>query len=152
QLEPPTGAGARARGHRHQRARHDRLPHGVRAGHDVHDHLRPGLLEPATEGARRSLGAPHQLLEPVGRTVMAHLVTAVIKPLKLEEVKDALRASGVLGLSVSEIQGYGRQGGKTETFRGSEYSIDFVPKVRLEVIVESAKASAVVELIATTAR
>jgi nitrogen regulatory protein P-II 1 len=83
---------------------------------------------------------------------MAHLVTAVIKPHKLEEVKDALRASGVLGLSVSEIQGYGRQGGKTETFRGSEYSIDFVPKVRLEIIVESAKAPAVVELIATTAR
>jgi nitrogen regulatory protein P-II 1 len=83
---------------------------------------------------------------------MAHLVTAVIKPHKLEEVKDALRASGVLGLSVSEIQGYGRQGGKTETFRGSEYSIDFVPKVRLEIIVESSKAPAVVELIATTAR
>jgi len=83
---------------------------------------------------------------------MAHLVTAVIKPHKLEEVKDALRASGVLGLSVSEIQGYGRQGGKTETFRGSEYSIDFVPKVRLEIIVESSKAAAVVELIATTAR
>jgi len=83
---------------------------------------------------------------------MAHLVTAVIKPYKLEEVKDALRAAGVLGLSVSEIQGYGRQGGKTETFRGSEYSIDFVPKVRLEVIVESSKAPEVVELIATTAR
>ncbi len=83
---------------------------------------------------------------------MAHLVTAVIKPHKLEEVKDALRASGVLGLSVSEIQGYGRQGGKTETFRGSEYSIDFVPKVRLEVLVESSKAPAVVELIAETAR
>jgi nitrogen regulatory protein P-II 1 len=83
---------------------------------------------------------------------MAHLVTAVIKPHKLEEVKDALRAAGVLGLSVSEIQGYGRQGGKTETFRGSEYSIDFVPKVRLEVIVESSKAASVVELICTTAR
>jgi nitrogen regulatory protein P-II 1 len=83
---------------------------------------------------------------------MAHLVTAVIKPYKLEEVKEALRAAGVLGLSVSEIQGYGRQGGKTETFRGSEYSIDFVPKVRLEVIVESSKAAEVVELIATTAR
>jgi nitrogen regulatory protein P-II 1 len=83
---------------------------------------------------------------------MAHLVTAVIKPYKLEEVKEALRAAGVLGLSVSEIQGYGRQGGKTETFRGSEYSIDFVPKVRLEIIVESSKASSVVELISTTAR
>ena len=83
---------------------------------------------------------------------MAHLVTAVIKPHTLEEVKDALRAAGVLGLSVSEIQGYGRQGGKTETFRGSEYSIDFVPKVRLEVLVESSKAPAVVDLIAESAR
>jgi nitrogen regulatory protein P-II 1 len=83
---------------------------------------------------------------------MAHLVTAVIKPHKLEEVKEALRAAGVLGLSVSEIQGYGRQGGKTETFRGSEYSIDFVPKVRLEVLVESDKAPSVVDPIAETAR
>ena len=83
---------------------------------------------------------------------MAHLVTAVIKPHKLEEVKDALRAAGVLGLSVSELQGYGRQGGKTETFRGSEYAIDFVPKVRLEVICRSDKASAVVDLITESAR
>ena len=81
---------------------------------------------------------------------MAHLVTAVIKPHKLEEVKDALRAAGVLGLSVSELQGYGRQGGKTETFRGSEYAIDFVPKVRLEVICQSDKAAAVVDLITET--
>jgi nitrogen regulatory protein P-II 1 len=83
---------------------------------------------------------------------MAHLVTAVIKPHKLEEVKEALRAAGILGLSVSELQGYGRQGGKTETFRGSEYAIDFVPKVRLEVIVESDKASSVVDLITESAR
>ena len=61
---------------------------------------------------------------------MAHLVTAIIKPFKLEEVKDALRSAGVLGLTVSEVQGYGRQGGKTETFRGSEYTVDFVPKVK----------------------
>jgi nitrogen regulatory protein P-II 1 len=83
---------------------------------------------------------------------MAHLVTAVIKPHKLEEVRDALRNAGVLGLSVSEIQGYGRQGGKTETFRGSEYTVDFVPKVRLEILVESAKAGEVVDLITEAAR
>jgi nitrogen regulatory protein P-II 1 len=83
---------------------------------------------------------------------MAHLVTAIIKPYKLEEVKEALRGAGVLGLSVTEIQGYGRQGGKTETFRGSEYAIDFVPKVRLEVLVESDKAAGIVDLIADTAR
>jgi len=83
---------------------------------------------------------------------MAHLVTAIIKPHKLEEVKDALRGAGVLGLSVGEIQGYGRQGGKTETFRGAEYTVDFVPKVRIEVVVPSDRAEATVELIADAAR
>jgi nitrogen regulatory protein P-II 1 len=83
---------------------------------------------------------------------MAHLVTAVIKPHKLEEVRDALRNAGVFGLSVSEIQGYGRQGGKTETFRGTEYTVDFVPKVRLEILVESSKAAAVVDLVTEAAR
>src|SRR5437763_16605293 len=71
---------------------------------------------------------------------MPHLVTAIIKPFKLEEVKEALRGAGVLGLTVSEVQGYGRQGGKSEVFRGSEYRVDFVPKVRLEVLGESAQA------------
>jgi nitrogen regulatory protein P-II 1 len=83
---------------------------------------------------------------------MAHLVTAVIKPHKLEEVKDALRAAGIAGLSVSELQGYGRQGGKTETFRGSEYTLDFVPKVKIEVVVASADVDMVVDLISDTAR
>jgi nitrogen regulatory protein P-II 1 len=83
---------------------------------------------------------------------MAHLITAVIKPHKLEEVKEALRAAGVLGLSVSELQGYGREGGKTETFRGSEYTVEFVPKVRLEVVVTSTDAEKVVDLITEAAR
>jgi nitrogen regulatory protein P-II 1 len=83
---------------------------------------------------------------------MAHLVTAVIKPFKLEEVKEALRSAGVLGLTVSEIQGYGRQGGKTEAFRGSEYKIDFVPKVMIEVLVESGEVDKVLEIIGTSAR
>ena len=83
---------------------------------------------------------------------MAHLVTAVIKPHKLDEVKAALQAAGVHGLSVSEMQGYGRQGGKTETFRGSEYTVEFVPKVRIEVLVASGEADRVVALIADTAR
>jgi nitrogen regulatory protein P-II 1 len=68
---------------------------------------------------------------------MTHLITAVIKPHKLEEVKDALRVAGALGLTVSEVQGYGRQGGKTESFRGSEYKVEFVPKVKVEVLVSS---------------
>ena len=83
---------------------------------------------------------------------MAHLVTAIIKPHMLEDVRTALRNAGVLGLSVTEIQGYGRQGGKTETFRGSEYTVDFVPKVRVEVIVPSGQADAIVDLIADAAR
>lgn len=83
---------------------------------------------------------------------MPSLVTAIIKPHKLEEVKDALRAAEVLGLTVTEVQGYGRQGGKTETFRGSEYTIDFVPKIRLDVIVDSEEAEKIVQLIADTAR
>ena len=83
---------------------------------------------------------------------MAHLVTAIIKPFKLEDVKNALRSADVLGLTVSEAQGYGRQGGKSETFRGSEYSIDFVPKVRVEVLCDSESVDAVVEIIATAAR
>ena len=83
---------------------------------------------------------------------MAHLVTAVIKPFKLEEVKEALRGAGVLGLTVSEVQGYGRQGGKSETFRGSEYTIDFVPKVKVEVICDSADVDSIIEVIATSAK
>jgi len=83
---------------------------------------------------------------------MAHLVTAIIKPFKLDEVKDALRGAGILGLTVSEVQGYGRQGGKTETFRGAEYTVDFVPKVRVEAIVESSDVEKVFDLIASAAR
>jgi nitrogen regulatory protein P-II 1 len=83
---------------------------------------------------------------------MPHLVTAIIKPFKLEEVKDALRGAGVLGLTVSEVQGYGRQGGKTEQFRGSEYKIDFVPKVKIEVLVESGQVDKIIDLIAGAAR
>ena len=83
---------------------------------------------------------------------MAHLVTAIVKPHKLEDVKEALRASGALGLTVSEVQGYGRQGGKTETFRGSEYKVDFVPKVRIEVVVASSDVEKTMELIGDAAR
>jgi nitrogen regulatory protein PII len=83
---------------------------------------------------------------------MAHLVTAIIKPFKLEEVKEALRGAGVLGLTVSEVQGYGRQGGKSETFRGSEYTIDFVPKVKVEVICDTPDVDKIIDLIATSAK
>jgi len=83
---------------------------------------------------------------------MPHLVTAIVKPFKLEEVKEALRGAGVLGLTVSEVQGYGRQGGKTETFRGNEYKVDFVPKVKVEVLVETSMVDKVIDLVAASAR
>ena len=82
---------------------------------------------------------------------MAHLVTAIIKPFRLDDVRDALRAAGIQGLSVSEIQGYGRQGGKTETFRGSEYRVDYIPKLRIEVLVPSDRADEIVGVISSTA-
>ena len=79
-------------------------------------------------------------------------IEAIIKPFKLEEVKEALRSAGVLGLTVSEIQGYGRQGGKTEAFRGSEYQVDFVPKVMIEVLVETGDVDKVIEIVGNAAR
>jgi nitrogen regulatory protein PII len=83
---------------------------------------------------------------------MPYLVTAIIKPFKLEEVKEALRGAGLVGLTVSEVQGYGRQGGKTETFRGNEYKMEFVPKVKVEVLVESTDVDKVIDLISASAR
>lgn len=82
---------------------------------------------------------------------MPSLVTAIIKPFKLEEVRTALQSVGVLGLTVTEVQGYGRQGGKTETFRGSEYKVEFVPKVKIELLVPSSEVENVIALIAQTA-
>ena len=83
------------------------------------------------------------------------LVTAIIKPHQLEEVKEALEAYGISGMTVSEASGYGRQRGHSEIYRGAEYTVDFVPKVRLEVLVEDLDASSVVDVIvraATTGR
>ncbi len=79
------------------------------------------------------------------------LITAVIKPFKLDDVKDALKAIGIAGLTVSEVRGFGRQGGHTETYRGAEYQIDFVPKVSLTVVVDDAQADQVVETITSAA-
>ena len=66
------------------------------------------------------------------------LITAVIKPFKLEEVKEALKKAGVQGMTVSEVQGFGRQSGHTEVYRGAEYTVDFVPKVKLEILADDA--------------
>ncbi len=83
---------------------------------------------------------------------MLHLVTAVIKPHKLDDVKEALKGVGVQGLTVSEVKGFGRQGGHTETYRGAEYTIDFVPKVKVEIVVGTDDAEKVAEAIAAAAQ
>jgi nitrogen regulatory protein P-II 1 len=79
------------------------------------------------------------------------LVTAVIKPFKLDEVKEALETFGVHGLTVAEVSGYGRQRGHTEVYRGAEYTVDFVPKVRLDVVVGDDDAKDVVDVIVKAA-
>src|SRR5881398_1698487 len=80
------------------------------------------------------------------------LVTAIIKPFKLEEVKVALENLGIQGLTVSEVSGFGRQRGHTEVYRGAEYTVDLVPKVRVDVLVDNADATDVVEVVVKAAQ
>jgi nitrogen regulatory protein PII len=80
------------------------------------------------------------------------LVIAVIKPFKLEEVREALTSIGVQGLMVSEVKGYGRQSGHTEIYRGAEYVVNFVPKIKLELVVPDAVLPAVIDTLSTTAK
>ncbi|MGY5127896.1 P-II family nitrogen regulator [Streptomyces nigrescens] len=80
------------------------------------------------------------------------LITAVIKPHRLDEVKDALQAFGVHGLTITEASGYGRQRGHTEVYRGAEYTVDLVPKIRIEVLVEDADADELTDVIVKAAR
>jgi nitrogen regulatory protein P-II 1 len=79
-------------------------------------------------------------------------VEAIIKPYKLDEVKDALTGMGVIGMTVSEVRGFGRQKGHTELYRGSEYTIDFLPKIRIEIVVADAVVDKVVDTIAAAAK
>jgi len=79
------------------------------------------------------------------------LITAIIKPFKLDEVKDALKQAGVTGITVSEARGFGRQGGHTETYRGTEYKIDFVPKARIEIVVDASRVDEVIDVLRTSA-
>ena len=83
---------------------------------------------------------------------MVHLVTAVIKPHKLEEVNDALKGIGVTGITITEVKGFGRQGGHTETYRGAEYRIDFLPKMKVEVLCDTAEADKIADTIAEASR
>ena len=80
------------------------------------------------------------------------LVTAIIKPHKLDEVKAALQAAGVAGLTISEVRGYGRQRGHTEIYRGAEYTVEFIPKVKLEVLTTDAGVDAVIDAVVGVAR
>lgn len=80
------------------------------------------------------------------------MITSVVKPFKLEEVKEALRLAGVQGMTVTEARGFGRQRGHTEVYRGSEYQVDFVPKVKIEVLCDDDQVESVVEAIMTSAR
>ena len=80
------------------------------------------------------------------------LVTAVIKPFKLDDVKDALSAVGVQGMTISEVQGFGRQGGHSETYRGTEYKVDYIPKVRFDIVVEDDQVSAVLDTLSEAAQ
>jgi len=80
------------------------------------------------------------------------LITAIIKPFKLDDVKDAVKGAGVAGITVGEVRGFGRQGGHTETYRGTEYQIDFVPKVCVEIVVDDAVVDGVIDAIVAAAR
>ncbi|GAA4741525.1 P-II family nitrogen regulator [Gordonia alkaliphila] len=80
------------------------------------------------------------------------LITAIIKPFTLEEVKSGLEQLDIVGMTVSEVQGYGRQKGHTEVYRGAEYAVDFVPKVRVEVVVDDEDVDRVVDVIVESAR
>jgi nitrogen regulatory protein P-II 1 len=106
-------------------------------------------------GATASLFPPLCQLKPAGFErggTMVNLVTAVIKPHKLEEVKDALKGIGMQGMTVDEVKGFGRQGGHTETYRGAEYKVDLLPKVKVEVLCNEADVESVVDTIMNAAR
>ena len=99
---------------------------------------------------------PVSLLHPSrtnkqGEETDMKLITAILKPFKLDDVKDALQAHGVTGMTVSEASGYGRQGGHTEVYRGAEYTVDLIPKVRLEVLVDDSEAESVIGVIVKAA-
>ncbi|MCU1353822.1 MAG: nitrogen regulatory protein 1 [Acidimicrobiales bacterium] len=80
------------------------------------------------------------------------MITAVVKPFRLDEVKAALKDAGVAGMTASEVQGFGRQSGHTEVYRGTEYQIDFVPKIRLEIVVDDEQVAPMIDVISGAAR
>src|SRR5690606_1218853 len=127
------------------RARGDRLPRrgrrGPGAGGPVHHQL----------GERRRARGLIVDTTPSEEQRMK-LITAIIKPFKLDDVKAALREAGVQGMTVTEVRGFGRQGGHTETYRGAEYVVDLVPKVKVEVVAEVFDAERIAEVITSAAK
>ena len=79
------------------------------------------------------------------------LITGIVKPAKVDDIKVALQAAGIAGMTVSETRGFGRQKGHTEIYRGAEYTVDFIPKVRIEVLVEDGEAQSIIDVIVNTA-
>jgi nitrogen regulatory protein P-II 1 len=80
------------------------------------------------------------------------LITAVVKPFKLDDVKEALKGAGVTGMTVTEVQGFGRQSGHTEVYRGTEYTVDFVPKMRIDLVADDADVEKLIETLSAAAR
>lgn len=80
------------------------------------------------------------------------LITAIIKPFKLDDVKNALKAAGVAGMTVTEVQGFGRQAGHTEVYRGAEYTVDFVPKVRIELLADDDQVAGIISALTAAAQ
>ena len=101
---------------------------------------------------RSATGRPGETGSTTGRVNDVKLIIAAIKPFKLEEVREALTAIGVRGMMVTEIKGFGAQSGHTEIYRGAEYAVNFVPKIKLEIAVQSGMADQVVDTIAQTAK
>lgn len=93
-----------------------------------------------------------ELAEKAGGRNQMKKIEAIIKPFKLEEVKDALGEAGIEGMTVSEVKGFGRQKGHTEIYRGSEYTVDFLPKVKIEIVVADESVEAATEAISTSAK
>src|SRR5690606_39250929 len=125
----------------------------------------PSDCAPTTRARQRAWTSPstrkaHTIsllwVPPPARSPRRHddmkLITAIVKPFTLEDVKTGLEQAGVFGMTVSEVQGYGRQKGHTEVYRGAEYSVDFVPKVRVDVVVDDASVDKVVDIIVEASR
>ena len=107
--------------------------------------------DPERRSQRVLLAPPLLLVDSIGRTTVKK-IEAIIKPFKLDEVKEAVSRIGVQGMSVTEVKGFGRQKGHTELYRGAEYTVEFLPKIKLEIIVDDARAAPVVDAIMRSAR